>query len=315
MTLFPTREIATGLRFPEGPVALDDGSVLVVEMRSGTIARVSHGGKIDIVATVGGGPNGGAMGADGRLYVANNGGMASTVVDGEIRFTGEPSDDYAGGSIQAVDIDTGAVETIATDCEGDQLSAPNDLVVDKAGGIYFTDSGKTQGRHRVRGGLYYLTFPDRRVRRVVWPLEVPNGVGLSPRDDRIYVSETMTGRVWYWDVSEPGVVRRGHTPRALSHGSGGTLLHGFDGFALLDSLAVDGQGNVCVATLMRGVISVIAPDGRVEESVRLPQHDPLLTNICFGGPDLRTAYITSSGLGRLYEVEWPWKGLRLHHSR
>jgi gluconolactonase len=312
--LLPTREIATGLRFPEGPVALDNGAVLVVEMSSGTIARVV-GGKTDVLATVGGGPNGAAVGADGRLYVANNGGMASIERDGETRFTGEPAADYVSGSIQAVDMESGAVETIATECEGHLLSAPNDLVVDAAGGIYFTDSGKTQGRTRVRGGLYYLTVPDRKVRCVVWPLEAPNGVGLSPNDDRLYVSETHTGRVWYWDLAEPGVVRAGHTARALSQGSGGTLLHGFEGYALCDSLAVDAAGNVCVATLMRGVISVIGPDGRIEASVRMPQHDPLVTNICFGGADMRTAYVTSSGLGKLFEIEWPWKGLRLHFQR
>src|SRR5580700_9566964 len=94
--LLPTREIATGLRFPEGPVALDNGAVLVVEMSSGTIARVV-GGKTDVLATVGGGPNGAAVGADGRLYVANNGGMASIERDGETRFTGEPAADYVSG--------------------------------------------------------------------------------------------------------------------------------------------------------------------------------------------------------------------------
>jgi gluconolactonase len=89
-------------------------------------------------------------------------------------------------------------------------------------------------------------------------------------------------------------------------------LHGFGGYTLLDSLAVDAAGNVCVATLVRGVISVVSADGQVEESVRLPEHDPLVTNICFGGPDLRSAFVTCGGLGKLLEVRWPWRGLRLH---
>ena len=80
---------------------------------------------------------------------------------------------------------------------------------------------------------------------------------------------------------------------------------------LLDSLAVDGDGNVCVATLVNGGITVIAPDGEVLEHV--PTGDVLTTNICFGGPDLRTAFITASGTGRLLSMPWPRPGLRLAH--
>jgi gluconolactonase len=57
---------------------------------------------------------------------------------------------------------------------------------------------------------------------------------------------------------------------------------------------------------------VIAPDGRSFEHIPMP--DPMTTNICFGGPDLRTAYITLSGSGRLVAMEWPRPGLRLNHE-
>ena len=81
------------------------------------------------------------------------------------------------------------------------------------------------------------------------------------------------------------------------------------GFQLFDSLAVDGAGNVCVATLVNGGITVISPDGGSIEHV--PTSDPITTNICFGGPDLRTAYVTLSGTGRLVALDWPRPGLRL----
>src|SRR5258708_40343119 len=68
------RELASGLQFPEGPIALPDGSVIVVEMRRQTLSRVTPGGQVEIIAELGGGPNGAALGPDGRLYVANNGG-------------------------------------------------------------------------------------------------------------------------------------------------------------------------------------------------------------------------------------------------
>ena len=61
----PLREIATGLKFPEGPVALPDGDVLLVEIQRGTLSRVRPDGRVTVVAHTGGGPNGAAIGPDG----------------------------------------------------------------------------------------------------------------------------------------------------------------------------------------------------------------------------------------------------------
>ena len=69
------RTIATGLRFPEGPIAMPDGSVILVEIERGTLSRVRPEGTVEVVAETGGGPNGAAMGPDGRCYVCNNGGF------------------------------------------------------------------------------------------------------------------------------------------------------------------------------------------------------------------------------------------------
>jgi gluconolactonase len=84
------------------------------------------------------------------------------------------------------------------------------------------------------------------------------------------------------------------------------------GYQLLDSMAVDGAGNVCVATLINGGITVISPDGASVEFISTG--DPLTTNICFGGPDLRTAYITLTGTGKLVAMDWPRPGLKLHYT-
>ena len=88
-------------------------------------------------------------------------------------------------------------------------------------------------------------------------------------------------------------------------------LYGFPGFQLLDSLAVDGAGNVCVATLVNGGVTVISPEGELVNFIATG--DILTTNICFGGPDLRTAYITASGTGKLLKTEWPRPGAKLHY--
>ena len=78
-------------------------------------------------------------------------------------------------------------------------------------------------------------------------------------------------------------------------------------------MAVDALGNILVATLLHGGISVVSPDGRLCSHVPLP--DPYVTNLCFGGPDLRTLYVTLSGTGRLLAIDdWPVPGLKLHFN-
>jgi gluconolactonase len=298
------REITTGLEFPEGPVALPDGSVLVVEVKRGTLTRVAPDGRQTVVARTGGGPNGAAIGPDGKIYVCNNGGFTWHEVAG-LTAPGEQPGDYTGGSIQRVDLDTGRVETLYTACDGRALRGPNDLVFDTTGGFWFTDHGKLRARERDRGGVYYARADGTAIREVIFPLDAPNGIGLSPDGRRLYVAETYTGRLWAWDVTSPGVLV---SAAGLSE-NGGTLVAGLPGYQLFDSLAVDGAGHVCVATLANGGITVVAPDGTSLEHVPMP--DPITTNLCFGGPALRTAYVTLSGTGRLVAMEWPRPGLRL----
>ena len=301
--------VAEGLEFPEGPVALDDGSVLLVEIKRGTLTRVAPDGKTSVVAETGGGPNGAAIGPDGAVYVCNNGGFSWTTRRG-LTAPGPQPAEYIGGRIQRVTLD-GEVSDLYTHVDGLGLRGPNDLVFDAHGGFWFTDMGKTRKRETDLGGLYYATADGSRIVEVVHPLNAPNGVGLSPDGSRLYVAETITGRLWWWDIAEPGQVRPNPDSWAPH---GGTLLHGFPGLQWLDSLAVDAGGNVCVATLYSGRVSVVSPEGELLETVPVPDDDIFVTNICFGGPDLRTAYITSSGHGILYSAPWPRPGLALNYT-
>src|SRR5262245_63525510 len=298
-------EIVSGLKFPEGPIAMPDGSVLVVEIMRGTLTRVTLNGRISVVAETGGGPNGAAVGPDGAVYICNNGGFEWHEIAG-FTVPGNQPASYRGGSIQRVDLGSGRVETLYTECDGRPLRGPNDLVFDATGGFWFTDHGKIRERERDRGGLYYARPDGSMIREVVFPLDSPNGVGLSPDGRRLYVAETFTGRLWAFDVSAPGEIIQGP---ALGGPGGGTLVAGLPGFQLFDSLAVEASGNVCVATLAVGAITVIAPDGTIVEQVPMP--DPIPTNICFGGADRRTAYVTLSGTGQLVALEWERPGLAL----
>ena len=118
------REIASGLQFPEGPVAMDDGSVLLVEIARGTLSRVTPDGEVQVVADLGGGPNGAALGPDGAVYVCNNGGFRwTTEADGCHRPIGQ-AEDYSGGRIERVDLATGRFERLFDSVEGARAARP-----------------------------------------------------------------------------------------------------------------------------------------------------------------------------------------------
>ena len=299
------REFATGLRFPEGPVALPDGSLLVVEIERRTLSRISPDGKISVVAQPGGGPNGAAIGPDGKVYLCNCGGFEFTEDENGIR-PGLQARDYDGGRIERVDLATGEVERLYDRSDKRKLRGPNDIVFDRSGGFWFTDIGKNRENEREHGGVYYAARGAAEPIEVLYPMVQPNGIGLSPDEDRLYVAETITGRLWSFELEAPGVVKRKPFPSP----NGGELVAGLPGYQLFDSLAVDSDGNICVATLQNGGITVISPDGRSITHVPVP--DRMTTNICFGGPDLRTAYITCSGSGKVLAMDWPRAGLPLN---
>lgn len=301
------REVASGLQFPEGPVALDDGSVLLVEIARGTLSRVTPDGRVQVVADLGGGPNGAAIGPDGAVYVCNNGGFRwHTESDGCLRPIGQ-ADDYSGGRIERVDLHTGRVERLVDSVEGIALRGPNDLVFDAHGGFYFTDLGKVRPTEIDRGGVFYGHSDGRAASVVAHPVLTPNGIALSPDGRMLYYAETEGARVWAFEIVAPGEVRK--EPWPSPHG--GRMVAASPGghYQRFDSMAVDAFGNLCVATLIHGGITVISPDGRITSHVALP--DRFTTNLCFGGPERRTAFVTLSGSGRLVAIDdWPVPGLK-----
>ena len=299
------RDVATGLEFPEGPVAIDDGSFLVVQIKSGLLSRVLPDGTVTTVAELGGGPNSVAIGPDGAAYVCNNGGFQwSEFGDWSLPMdllTGaNDPPDFDGGWIERVDLETGESTVLYRECGGHALRGPNDLVFDARGNLWFTDFGKTGERTQDRGGLYFAAADGSSIVEVAYGLLGPNGVGLSPDGQRVYVAETYTGRLLAWDL-EPG----GAPPDTTGPTHGGTVVAATEGH--LDSLAVEADGTVVVAALTHGLF-VVRPDS---SSHLVPLSDPMTTNICFGGPDRRTAFITLSAEGRLVAADWPRPGLAL----
>jgi len=295
--------LATGLGFPEGPVVCADGSIVLTEIRNNRCSRVTPDGKVGEFSNAGGGPNGLAIGPDGAFYLCNNGG--SRYVEGWSMGVA-PHPDYKFGSVQRIDPKTGEATLLYKECNGHKLSAPNDLVFDKAGGFYFTDLGKRYARHRDHGGVYYALPDGSRITELAFPILSPNGCGLSPDGKTLYVADTEGARLWAFAVEAPGVLRspKPHAPHS------GRCIAGLPGNARFDSLAVLANGNIAVATLTAGCITEFSPAGDLVRQVKMPDVYP--TNICFGGPDMRTAYITLSDTGRLGTLQWPEPGLRLN---
>jgi gluconolactonase len=299
--------VTEGLRFPEGPIAMADGSVILTEIQGQVLTRVTPDGKKETVAETGGGPNGAAIGPDGAIYVTNNGGSFEWQKFGDLTIPGATPPTHQGGYIQRVDIKSGKVETIYEPhaCAGGRLNGPNDLVFDKQGGMWFTDHGCGDEDGRKWGGLYYARPDGSQIVRMREHMISPNGVGLSPDEKVVYMADTNLGRLWAFDLAEPGVLAppAGFQP--------GRVICNLPGYQLLDSLAVEAGGKVCVATIVNGGITAFDPDGSTEH---YPFPDLVTTNICFGGADMQTAWVTCSSTGKLYKARWPRPGLRLNFN-
>ena len=301
-------EIASGLGFPEGPVAMADGSVLFVDIKKQTLSRVGTDKKVKVVAKLGGGPNGTAIGPDGAAYICNNG-AAYTFMKLPINGTKitvpnpeGPGPNYKGGSIQRVNLETGAFTTLYDHCDGKPLLSPDDIVFDASGGFWFTATGISNPETIQKGGVYYAKADGSSIKRVA-SVPTANGIGFSPDGKALYVADTLWGRLWSLDVIGPGKLGTGLLP-----GMPGKVIQTLPNFQWVDSLKVEADGRVCVGTLLTGGITVFTPDGKTEH-VNVP--DMFTTNLCFGGADMRDVYITASSTGKIYKARWPRPGLKL----
>jgi gluconolactonase len=329
--------VAKGLEYPEGPVYQSDGSILLVEIHKGTLTRVSPNGSTQIVADFGVnpagpdqprlacGPNGAAVGRDGAIYVCDDGGLnwiqIPAIPNKTLPLlvpTVQPSN-YTTGSIQRV-AGNGTFTTLYTQCNGNRLCSPDDLVFDAGGNFWFTDWGHQRPADRDITGVYYA-YPDGSgIVQLIPNRYAPNGIALSPNDSRLYVAETYARWIVYWELEAPGHIKR--NPATMD----GSYLLTSNISGTLDSMAVDEEGNVYVATMLPeglnptvpGGITVISPEGKILDFIKLMVEgmpEPLPSNLCFGGPDRRTAYITLAGTGRLVSCEMKIPGKQLHFAK
>lgn len=336
--------VVADLGYPEGPVYEPDGSILLVEIKAERLARVKPDGTVETVAKIKGGPNGAAFGPDGHVYIANSGGFdwlevplgKQTISIG----TTQPKN-YEGGRIERVNLQTGELETLHRSCskgsdnvgfgardpkpvnfpEPVGLRGPDDLVFDKTGGYWISDFGKQRPRDADVTGIFYVDADSNSISEAVFPLAAPNGIALSPAEDRVYAALTYSRQVLYWELDGPGRIK----PNPATMDGSYLLSAKLPGQAILDSIAVDEDGNVYVATMLpegntpmsNGGITVISADGKSMDFMQINiqgEFAPLPSNLCFGGPDRKTMYVTCGASGLLVKAQVHVPGLALNFN-
>lgn len=290
----PWTLVAEGLKFPEGPIAMKDGSLIFVEIERQTVSRLTPDGKVEVVAEVPGGPNGLGIGPDGALWIANNGGRFTFQIRGGLNSPGAPPPGFtAAGKVQRLDLKTGKLATVHESVEGKPIVAADDLVFDRHGGMWVADIAVKPGE----GQILYSPAPGKPLVVARSGLSGPNGIGVSPDGKLLHVS--MGTNLYAFDIDGPGKLSTRTYP---DNGLQAPLWQN----SIADSLKLQADGKVCVCSLLRpGGVSVIARDGQTDF---LGFPDRWVCNLAFGGKDMKDAWIMLSGLGKIAKVRWPAAG-------
>lgn len=272
---------------PEGPVSLPDGSWLVTEMGRGRITQIlATGARTTVMASSR--PNGLAVDADGGLWIAES-------IDRALLHRDS----------------LGVLETVSVGVDDTPFLWPNDLCFGPDGWLYMTDSGIEVGVFEtdptttmVDGRLFRVDPRSGATELLDRRLGFANGIAFGP-DGWLYVAETLTGEVSRYPFEAGRIGGRSRFATVVpAHESTRSPLVGPDG------LAFDASGNLLVAVLGRGDITVVDRHGHVTSRVRVPGTFP--TNVAFGQPGTRSVAVSEGSRGELLILPWPVDGHALH---
>jgi gluconolactonase len=276
--------VAGAVAFTEGPAVDADGNVFFSDILNNRIMKRTPDGKVSVWRADSGRANGNMFDAQGRLVTCE----------------GAEFGDGGRRRITRTDMRTGAVEILTERYEGKRYNSPNDLVIDNQGRVYFTDPRYKEDRSDLELDVeaVYRFDPDGRVTRILSQpaIQKPNGITISPDNRTLYLvdsSPTPGGnrKIWAFDLSADGVPSKQRLVYDFAPGRGG------------DGMRTDVQGNLWIAAGIRRPrhvnetaevptgIYVVTPGGEVLG--RIPVPEDVLTNLAFGGPDLKTLYIVS----------------------
>jgi gluconolactonase len=286
---------AENLGVPEGPVVLDDGSWLVVEMapERGCVTLLDRDGRIGRVIARTGRPNGLAVDRDGTIWVAES---------------REPS-------LIRLDMD-GRAEVVLTACDGEPFLFPNDLCFGPDGALYMTDSGllfedfapggvirKDFMDAEIDGRVYRIDPGTLEIEKLDSGIRFTNGIAFGP-DENLYANETFTGMVYRYRYEDERIVGGREDFANVRHREPEDAPVGPDG------MAFDANGNLYVTVYGQGDVTVLSPSGEVVE--RIETAGSLPTNVAFGRPGERRIYVTEDEFGRVEVFEVGTEGLRLY---
>ena len=276
-------ERAAMVAFLEGPAADAEGTVYFSDIQNNRILRLTSDGTLDVFRADSGRANGNVFDQQGRLITCEG---AEFGPGGRRRMT-------------RTDLATGEVTVLTDRYEGKRYNSPNDVVLDSRGRIYFTDPcyGDRSNLELDVDGVYRIDL-DGTVTRVLGQPEIqrPNGLAVSPDDKTLYIIDSHPDpggnrKVWAFDLDADGQVSGQRVVHDFAPGRGG------------DGMEVDREGTLYVCggiAWPRGPgetdqnppgVYVITPAGQLLGRIPIPED--VITNCCFGGPDLRTLYVAA----------------------
>lgn len=257
-------KLAGGFEFTEGPVSDGKGNVFFTDIPNNRIHKWSPDGKVSTFFANSGGANG--------LYFDKAGNLLAC----------------QGDARKLVSIDaSGKVTTLADKYDGKLLNSPNDLWLDRKGGIYFTDPryGRRDNLQQDGEHVYYLSPDRKKLIRVVDDMVRPNGLIGTPDGKKLYVADPGAGRTYLYRINPDGTL----SDKKLF------ALEGSDG------MTIDNEQNIYLTT---DAVQVYDSEGLHKETIKVPERP---ANVTFGGKDKRTLFITAET--SLYSVKMRTKGL------
>lgn len=273
-TIEPTGNIETvGFAFTEGPAWDPRGALYFTDIPRTTIHKLSKDQQLSAFTTDSKHANGLLVTADGRLLACQ--------MDGQV---------------VSYDVETGKATVLASEYDGARFNAPNDLVIDKSGGIYFTDPlfRAPEPLPQKVQAVYYIA-PGGKVTRVTGDIAAPNGIGLSPDGKSLYVIPSHQAEMLVYDVDGPGKLSNGRTLCRLKQPEGKDNTGG-------DGMVLDVKGNLYITTNLG--VEIFSPAGKHLGLVTFPQQP---ANVTFTDEDRKTLVVTARS--SLYRVRMPIPGL------